>query len=138
MPGMGRDGCRTPMEWDTSVNGGFSTSEPWLAVAEGWQTRNVASQGESSHLAFYRRMLALRRATPALTLGKYRPLDAADDCFAFERTNGTDRYVVVLNFGGVDRHVDLSGTIVLSTRLDTVGPAEHLHVRPKEGIVVRL
>lgn len=138
MHGKGRDGCRTPMEWDASVNGGFSTSEPWLAMAEGWQTRNVTAQGESSHLVFYRRMLALRRATPALMVGEYRPFDAADDCFAFERTSGTDRYVVVLNFGVVERRVDLSGTIVLSTRLDTVGPAEHLHVRPKEGIVVRL
>jgi alpha-glucosidase len=138
MPGMGRDGCRTPMEWDSGPHAGFSTAAPWLAVAEGWQARNVASQGEFSHLAFYRRMLALRKVTPALKMGAYRSLDGPDDCFVFERSDGVERYVVALNFGGTDRRIEIPGTVVLSTRLDMEGPVDHLDVRPHEGVVVRL
>ena len=126
------------MEWDSGPHAGFSTAAPWLAVAEGWQARNVASQGEFSHLAFYRRMLALRKVTPALKMGAYRSLDGPDDCFVFERSDSVERYVVALNFGGTDRRIEIPGTVVLSTRLDMEGPVDHLDVRPHEGVVVRL
>ncbi len=138
MPGMGRDGCRTPMQWDTSPHSGFSTAMPWLPVAGGWQTRNVATQSGTSTLAFYRGMLALRSATPVLATGEYRSFDAPDDCLAFERHDGTDRVAVVINFSTENRHVDLAGTVLLSTVLDREGHVEHLDLRPSEGIVVRL
>jgi len=138
MPGMGRDGCRTPMQWDTSPHSGFSTAMPWLPVAGGWQTRNVATQSGTSTLAFYRGMLALRSATPVLATGEYRSFDAPDDCLAFERHDGTDRVAVVINFSTENRHVDLAGTVLLSTVLDREGRVEHLDLRPSEGIVVRL
>jgi len=138
MPGMGRDGCRTPMEWNTNPNAGFTTASPWLRVADGWEARNVASQGETSTLAFYRHMLALRKVTPALVMGEYRSFDAPDDCFAFERCHSSERLAVVVNFGGEDRRVDIPGTLLLSTMLDRKGPAEHLDLRPHEGVIVRL
>jgi alpha-glucosidase len=138
VPGRGRDGCRTPMEWDAGQNAGFSTATPWLPLSDGWQTRNVAVQGDDSTLGFYRQMLALRRQTGAFRTGAYRSLDGPDGCFVFERSDGTDRYVVALNFGEPTRQVDVAGTMVLSTRLDRSGPVDRPDVRPHEGFIVRL
>ena len=71
----GRDGCRTPMVWlSDNMNGGFSEAKPWLPVAmehlrDGGQRRRRTTR--SSMLAFYRRMLAWRKARPALAKGGF-------------------------------------------------------------------
>jgi alpha-glucosidase len=67
----GRDGCRTPMPWDSGPHAGFSSAEPWLPVAESHLALNVAAQDPDpdSVLNFARRALALRRAHPALHAG---------------------------------------------------------------------
>ena len=69
--GLGRDRSRTPMAWDATPNAGFSTAEPWLPLHPDWRTRNVAAQeaDPASMLWLYRRLLAARRASPALSLG---------------------------------------------------------------------
>ncbi len=74
----GRDGCRTPMVWDGSAQGGFTTGRPWLPVKPPQLARHAAGQGEGSVLAFYREMLAFRRATPALRGGDFVFPDAPE------------------------------------------------------------
>src|SRR5207245_2620632 len=78
---VGRDGCRTPMQWDGSANAGFCPRgvEPWLPVASGFELRNVDSEDkdEDSVLALYRRLLALRRRWPALRTGRYREVGSS-------------------------------------------------------------
>ena len=81
----GRDGCRTPMVWDDSASGGFTTGTPWLPVKVAQRAQNVAAQGPGSVLDFYRRMLAVRRRSDALRHGKTRFLDAPDGLLAFTR-----------------------------------------------------
>ena len=74
----GRDGERTPMQWDTSKDAGFSTSErPWLPVPSSAAEYNVTAESHdpNSILSFYKRLLALRRSEPALRNGSYLPLD---------------------------------------------------------------
>ena len=58
----GRDGERTPMQWNTDVNAGFSQAKPWLPVPPTYKTHNVASESANpdSVLAFYKKLLALR------------------------------------------------------------------------------
>src|SRR5919198_758685 len=69
--GLGRDPERTPMQWDSSPNAGFTTGTPWLPIAADYQTVNVAVERDdpASMLTLYRRLIALRRATPALAVG---------------------------------------------------------------------
>lgn len=81
----GRDGCRTPMVWDSSANGGFSTGTPWLPVKAPQLTRNVSSQGSGSILEFYRTMIALRRGNAALRSGKTSFIDGPEGLLAFTR-----------------------------------------------------
>jgi len=104
-PGLGRDGCRTPMQWDNSASGGFSEAVPdnlWLPLTEDRAQVNVASQlaDTTSLLTLYRRLLALRRGMPALHRGTYAPIEAAaEGVFAFARAEGAEEVCVVLNFG---------------------------------------
>jgi alpha-glucosidase len=97
--GISRDPERTPMQWDTSVNAGFTTAEPWLPVADDSAEVNVELQREDadSMLALYRRLIALRHAEPALEVGDYAPLCQSGDAFAYLRTRGERQLAVALN-----------------------------------------
>lgn len=83
----GRDGCRTPMVWDGSPHGGFTTGTPWLPVKA--EQAGLHAKGQAgvagSVLEFYRTMLACRRRTPALISGRTRFLDLAEPVLGFLR-----------------------------------------------------
>jgi alpha-glucosidase len=99
--GLGRDGCRTPMQWDASAFAGFSTVAPWLPLAEDFAGSNVACEraDPASLFNLYRRLIALRHVSPALTRGSYRRLAAAGDVLAYIREADGERLLVALNFG---------------------------------------
>jgi alpha-glucosidase len=143
--GLGRDPARTPMLWDTSPKAGFTTVTPWLPLAANAQAMNVAvaRADPTSMLTLYRRLLALRRATPALAMGAYRPLAAQGDILAYSRTDAEQTYCIVLNLGGQSQHFDLgqvAGThkVILSTYLDRAGEVvqDVLPLRRDEGVIL--
>ena len=145
-----RDVCRTPMQWDGSPNAGFCPAgvEPWLPVSADYETRNVAAQSTdpTSILTLYQRLLALRRASPALYGGSYRPLDGVpDDCFVYLRESGDERKLAALNLSYAEQRVSLpdlgsSAEVLLSTHLDREGTVDlrNLKLRAHEGCVVAL
>ena len=96
---VGRDGTRTPMVWDGSANGGFTTGKPWLPVKPPQLARNVAGQvgQQGSVLEHYRQMLAYRRASAALRAGRTRFLDTAEPVLAFQRGEGAGALLCVFN-----------------------------------------
>ena len=102
----GRDGERTPMQWDTSKNAGFSTSaKPWLPVPASYAQRNVEVEGKdpNSILNFYKRLIVLRRDQPALRDGSYQALNREDaDVLSYLRKNpqSGESVLVVLNMSG--------------------------------------
>ena len=95
----GRDGCRTPMVWDDSANGGFSTAKPWLPVKAPQLARNVAAQEAipGSILALYREILGFRRGQPALRQGGTEWIDLPAPLLAFHRALDGDRLTCVFN-----------------------------------------
>ena len=98
----GRDPERTPMPWDGSPGGGFTTGEPWLPMGAETAAVNVEAQraDPSSMLAFYRDVIRLRRSTPALRSGSYATVEAMPaDVFAYVREAAGERWFVALNFG---------------------------------------
>ena len=98
---LGRDPVRTPMSWDESENGGFSTAEPWLPLNPDWPTRNVARMAAEpqSILTLYRRLLAIRRTHPTLSIGDFALLDTQGNVLAYVRRHGAERLIVALNLG---------------------------------------
>jgi alpha-glucosidase len=138
---FGRDPERTPMQWDSSRQAGFTAGIPWLPINPDYPIRNVQAQDSDpeSLLSFYRRLLALRREKPALRSGDIVFLGDDPDVLAYERgeaqesdstsTQG-ERIVVVINFADSPRHIMLpaSGKLLLSTRgegKDTVEAGPH-------------
>ncbi len=99
--GVGRDPSRTPMQWDASAFAGFSTRTPWLPLTEDHRSRNVASMREDSRsmLSLVRDLLAIRRARRSLAHGAFRLLEVRGDLLAYERSEGGEHTIVVLNFG---------------------------------------
>ena len=141
-----RDPERTPMQWDNGPNAGFTTAkEPWLPVSADYKYTNVAFQTDDplSTLNLYHRLIELRRAEPALSVGSYTGIPAEGDIVTYIREHEDSRLFVALNFGASPAEVDFdgyAGTVVISTYHDrageeAVGP---LHVRANEGVVVRL
>jgi alpha-glucosidase len=95
----GRDPERTPMQWDASPGAGFTTGDPWLPVNPETATVNIEAQRRdpASMLSLYRRLIAERRASPALRRGTYRTLPAPKDVFAYARELDGEQRVVLLN-----------------------------------------
>ncbi len=107
----GRDGCRTPMPWDTAARHfGFSTGTPWLPLGPAHRGLAVSEQeGDSdSPLAYTRRFLAARKAHPALITGAIAFLPAAANILAFAREAEGERLVCVFNMSREAAAFDLT------------------------------
>lgn len=143
--GVGRDGCRTPMQWDASPAGGFSGVRPWLPLPEDhihWNVANLEADSRSI-LSLYRRLIALRKASPALVAGDYHPIAAQGDLLVYRREAEGTAMIVVLNLGPDPIAVTTSAIrfgseILLSTFLDREGERLEgvLDLRGNEGVVV--
>lgn len=99
----GRDGERTPMQWNDAENAGFSTHEPWLPVPPSYKTHNVAAESKdpNSVLEFYRKVLALRHTNSVLLEGNYSALNEEDpNVLSYLRTYKGKSVLVALNMSG--------------------------------------
>jgi alpha-glucosidase len=144
-PSLTRDPERTPMQWDATPYAGFSDREPWLPVHYDSTQRNVEQQRHdaTSLLNLYRALIALRAAHPALSRGEQRTLPAPQDVFAFERTLGSDRFVVALNFGDAPAIASLGRGVPLYGLRSHHGAGlprdlAHLELGAAEGVVLRV
>lgn len=155
MDRAGRDGARTPMQWRDEAGGGFTSGEPWLRIGD-TSSVNVADQADDSDSLFslYRRLIAERAASPALTGGSYRGLDTAPQSgvFAYVRESGTERLLIAIECAGRSGSHDLSaaargrlpsqGTLRLSTAPDrTAAERVDLAAVPlasNEGLIIAI
>ena len=98
-----RDNARTPMQWDGTANGGFTTGpKAWLAVNPNYKEINAKAElgDPDSVYHYWGKMIAVRHGAPALVYGEYKDLDPANVAvFCYTRVLGAERYLVVLNFG---------------------------------------
>jgi alpha-glucosidase len=134
----GRDGARTPMQWTSASNAGFTRPgvEPWLPIGDA-SSCNVADQREDrrSVLNLCRDLIGLRRRTMDLRLGSYRSLEAPDGVWMWARGNAT---LVAVNLSDEPASVMMpEGTVLIGTRRERDGeriPGE-VRLGPWEGLV---
>jgi alpha-glucosidase len=106
----GRDGERTPMQWDGSANAGFSTATPWLPVPPTYQTHNVAEESKdpNSVLEFYKKLLKLRHDNTALLDGSYKAINESDEnVLSYLRVYKDHGVVVALNMTNAPQKVSV-------------------------------
>jgi alpha-glucosidase len=96
----GRDGERTPMQWNSGPNAGFTKGKPWLPVPESAKTRNVETESKDANsvLSFYKKIIQLRKAEPGLREGSYISLNDSDpNVISYLRSSKEGTVLVVLN-----------------------------------------
>lgn len=146
--GLGRDPERTPMQWDTGPNAGFTSGTPWLPVAPDYKLYNVAVERDdpASMLTLFRQLIALRRASPALSVGGYIDIPSnVPDVFSFIRAHEGEQMIVVLNFSHEPRVFRMGpeagvARIALSTVPGRDGQVDltNVELASDEGVILRL
>jgi alpha-glucosidase len=128
----GRDGCRAPIPWDGTPSHGWGVDDPWLPWPPDAHTRNAASltAEPTSILHLYRRILAARRASPALSSGDFAFLPSPEGVIAYERRANGDRRVIVVNFTDAEVATALEDGLVIEVSSTGVGEGE-----PYSGVV---
>lgn len=145
---VNRDGCRTPMQWDDSHNGGFcpETITPWLPVHKNRTSANVKSQmaDEDSLLNVYRRLVQLRRENPAILEGSLQFIDQTDNdenLLAYVRNHDDETVLVLINFGEsyVNFHNQTGcNRVLFTTGMDQPARQDEFRLPPNSGIILRI
>lgn len=138
-----RDNSRTPMQWDASENGGFTTAEPWLSVNPNHTRINVAAQVNDPHSVFahYQKLIALRKQYDVIAYGDFAPLDETHpSVLAYTRRFHGEQLVVINNFYRTEVDwscpVDLDGFTCLLSNYENTSVQNQLHLRPYESLVL--
>jgi alpha-glucosidase len=143
---VGRDGCRSPMQWNGKEHAGFSESLPWLPVHPDYLTRNVENQSgdPDSLLCFYQNLLRFRKENPVLQNGNWNLQVTADrNLMVYDRQNEEDWLRIVLNFNsfpatyspGIGKSIC---QIVFSTSAFEEGvQAGIIELKPYQGMILR-
>lgn len=131
-----RDNARSPMQWDAKQ--GFSKGKPWLKINKNEKNINVEAEEKdpNSILSYYKRLISIRKKSNALTLGDFKPLYAKRGLFAYERTDGVQTYVVIVNMTKKYKRFKRmpQGVIVLTN----YKPEGLKHLRPFEALIIEV
>ena len=150
MPGknLSRDPQRTPMQWDDSINAGFTKGEPWLRLDRGFRRNNAGAQKHDPHsfLCLYSKLIRLRQQEPSLATGAYRPVYSDTQMLAYIRqAEDQPAFLIVLNL--THRPCYFTPTTIRFTGvifIDTLPEQEQVSVKDSidlfgdEGMIVRL
>lgn len=138
-----RDNSRTPMQWDDTLNGGFTNGEPWFPVNPNYKTINVAQQLEDEHsvLQFYKDLIQLRKSNDVYVYGQFDLVDAENSqVFAYTRTLNEKQVLIVGNLTNHEAELtvpfDLSHGEVKLFNYDVKVNLKQL--RPYEACVIEL
>lgn len=142
-----RDNARTPMQWDDSLNAGFTTGKPWLKVNDNYKTINVENQikDENSIYSHYKKLISLKKNNKTLTHGEFK-LVLEDDkhVFAYLRELDNERYLILSNLSEHEKKLNLSEfnikneDIVLSNYKIIEKDLKEFIVRPFESVVYKI
>jgi oligo-1,6-glucosidase/glucan 1,6-alpha-glucosidase len=139
----GRDNARTPMQWTAELNGGFSTGTPWIAVNSNYKMINAKNQvnDENSIFSHYKKLIRLRKENDVIVYGDFELLFPKDEnIFAYTRTLGQHKLVVICNFYGKNTPYKLPYEIngKKAWELSNYDDRQENLLRPYEGIMYLL
>ncbi|OJG95502.1 glucan 1,6-alpha-glucosidase [Enterococcus thailandicus] len=138
----GRDNARTPMQWDDSPNGGFTTGTPWLHVNPNYQTINVeqALTDSSSIFYTYQQLIALRKEHDVIVWGEYELVQTSTEIFAYLRSLGDEKWLIACNLSEQSQTLSVpkSKEIILTNYELTEVPVGEVTMRPYEAFVLKV
>ena len=142
----GRDNARTPMQWDNTENGGFTTGTPWLHVNPNYTDINVKNNLEDPNSIFhcYQKLIQLRKDHPIVVWGDFELLETMDDVFAYTRKFEGETWAVVANFSDQTRTISLpelgstKEIIISNYPRESVDFTDVITFKPYETFAVKL
>ena len=142
---VSRDNARTPMQWDSTKNAGFTSGEPWLGINPNYTRINVENQKNDPHSIYscYKKLIALRKESPAMSKGDLEilPVDS-DTLFALKRTFQNEVLLSFHNFSSEPAEIPESllpqTPNVLLSSYDRQGGYQGRFLRPYESVIFRL
>jgi trehalose-6-phosphate hydrolase len=145
-----RDNSRTPVQWNDSVNAGFTTGIPWISVSKNYKDINAekALEDKASVFYHYQKLVALRKEYDVIAYGDYEPmLEKSMDIFAYIRSYKDQKLLVINNFYGRETRFELpvdvdlkdyKSRILISNYDDSKEVFANIKLRPYESIVYLL
>ncbi|WP_058304419.1 glycoside hydrolase family 13 protein [Gorillibacterium timonense] len=142
----GRDNARTPIQWDDSENGGFTTGTPWLHVNPNYKSINVQANLANPNSIFhcYRKLIQLRKDHPIVIWGDFELVtDVPDHVFMYLRQYENQTWAVVANFGEEETVLHLpdrgqNHEVIISNYERETVDFHSLTLRPYEAFAVKL
>jgi oligo-1,6-glucosidase len=138
-----RDNGRTPFQWDSSPNAGFTTGTPWIQVNKNYKTINAAEEEKdpNSVLNYFRKIVKLRKDNLVLVYGKYTLLDKQNpDTYSYTRELDGKKLLVLLNFkskiAATHTGINMSKAKILAGNYDR--PSKNGTLKPYEAVVYEL
>lgn len=143
---ISRDNARTPMQWDDTTNGGFTTGTPWLAVNPNYAQINAKQQmaDEDSIFSFYQKLIRLRKEHPVLVHGDLRMLSEEEGTvIGYTRTLDGETWMAVHNFSGEEQIFENEilhekSEVILTNYGRKQLESGCIHLNPYETIVLRM
>ncbi|MES2805270.1 MAG: alpha-glucosidase [Bacteroidota bacterium] len=140
-----RENGRTPFQWDTTKNAGFTTGKPWLKVNPNYTIINAEAQEKdpNSTLNYFRTLVQLRKKEPAFVYGKYTLLDRENpNVFAYIRELEGKKILVLLNFSEKKSAFNIGvstskSKIILDNYTGTKNLKKNI-LRPFEAVIIEL
>ena len=138
-----RDNARTPMQWNSTENAGFTEGIPWYRVNPNYTKINVeqARKDPDSIFYHYQKLISLRKENDIMVYGTYYLLFPEDeDLYIYTRTLGTEQWLIVCNFHEKTRtfRCKQSGQVLLSNYKDTPALDKMTELRPYEAVIYRM
>jgi len=141
-----RENARTPMQWDSTKNGGFTEGKPWKKVNDNHQTINVVAQNKDpkSILNHFRKMVKLRKDNPVLVYGQYQILqESHSEIYAYTRTLDEQQVLVLLNFSKKQASITLeettnTGTLLINNYDRLYAKEGQITLQPFQAIICEL
>ncbi|TRX04300.1 alpha-glucosidase [Flavobacterium gawalongense] len=140
-----RENGRTPFQWDTAQNAGFTTGTPWLKVNPNYETINaeVQEKDPNSVLNYFRKLVQLRKKEPTLVYGKYTLLDNENpNVYAYTRELDGKKLLILLNF--TDKNstynigISTAKSKIILDNYTGIKKLENNILRPYEAIIIEL
>lgn len=144
---VSRDNSRTPMQWDDSINSGFTEGKPWINVNENYKNINVQAQlkDEKSILNFYKKMITIRKEYKTLIYGSYDLiLDEDEKIYAYTRTMGNEKFIVIVNLShdeakyNYEEELNYEGLLLSNYNVDKHNVIKEFILRPYEARLYKL
>ena len=132
-----RDNARTPVQWDSTENAGFTTGTPWLKINSNSSYINVETEqdDENSILNFYKKMIEFRKSSKALSEGTYRKIASPSDVYIYTRECREERLYIYCNMTSSNRAVEFYGDKIVFGNYYS-DEQEYTYLKPYEFRIV--